>query len=141
MGLPQRRRLQDLDAYRRPKQKMGSPPGLAKQQVIKKHGLVSYRLHDAWNDFPDRGMGLPFEKVLGWQENASHKTPGSTKSRQRPLKDLAQDVGKLGKSGIRFVGEADKIIKRVSLDWGSPGAIELLTRGLTYGTDALSLAK
>jgi putative NIF3 family GTP cyclohydrolase 1 type 2 len=116
---------------------MNTLPGKATQQIIKEHNLVSYRLHDAWNDFPDRGMGPPFEKLLGWQGKRITQDAWIYEIPPTPLKRLAAEVGKkLGKNGIRFVGDADRTVKRVSLDWGSPGAIEILTRGLEYGTDA-----
>jgi putative NIF3 family GTP cyclohydrolase 1 type 2 len=118
-------------------EKMNTPPGKAKQQIIKEHDLVSYRLHDAWNDFPDRGMGVPFEKLLGWQGKRITQDAWIYEIPPTPLKDLAEDVAKkLGKRGIRLIGDPDRIVKRVSLDWGSPGAIGILTRGLKYGTDA-----
>jgi putative NIF3 family GTP cyclohydrolase 1 type 2 len=116
--------------------KMNTIPGKAKQKLVKEHDLVFYRLHDAWNDFPDRGMGPPFEKVLGWQGKRHTQDAWIYDIPPTPLEALATDVGrKLGKNGIRFVGDPQHIVKRVSLDWGSPGAIEILKRGLRYGTD------
>lgn len=118
-------------------EKKATPPGLAKQKIIKEHDLVSYRLHDAWNDFPDRGMGVAIEKVLGWQGKRITQDAWIYELPPVSLKGLAKEVGeKLGKRGIRFVGDPDRIVKRVSLDWGSPGPIEIFTRGLRYGCDA-----
>jgi len=54
-----------------------------------------------------------------------------------PLQKLAEDVTrKLGKSGVRFVGNPEQLIQRVTLDWGSPGAIDIILRALAHGCDA-----
>lgn len=117
-------------------QKKSSPPGVRKQKIINENNLVFYRLHDAWNDFPDRGMGIALEKVLGLEGKRITQEAWIYEISQTNLVSLAKEISvKLGKKGIQFIGDPQKVVKRLSLDWGSPGAIDILNRGLAYDID------
>ncbi len=117
-------------------QKKATPPGQVKQRLIQEHNLVVYRLHDGWDQFPVHGMGYALAEVLCWTE----RRVGDGYIYQLDplsLKDLATHVaGKLGKSGVRFVGNPERIVHRVSLDWGSPGPIDIVLRALAHQCDA-----
>jgi hypothetical protein len=43
---------------------------------------------------------------------------------------------KLGKPAIRYVGDPKRIVHKVTLDWGSPGAVDILLRALAHGCEA-----
>lgn len=128
------------DAYHVPaldlEHKKATPPGQVKQQIINEHNQVVYRLHDGWDQFPRYGMGYALADVLGWaerqvaQEYIYELDP-------LPLQALADEVArKLGKSGVRFVGHPEQLVQRVTLDWGSPGAIDIILRALTHNCQA-----
>lgn len=116
--------------------KIATPPGQAKKQLIDQHGLVAYRLHDGWDQFPEYGIGHALAETLGWSDKQIsadyvYALP-STK-----LKNLAADIAhKLGKTGIRFVGDPERSVTKITLDWGSPGAIDIIMRALASGCDA-----
>ena len=111
-------------------------PGRAKQAVIADSNLVVYRLHDGWDQFAKFGMGYSLAECLGWSDRAVsdryiYELPPTR------LANLASDIAqKLGKSGTRFVGDPDQVVRRVTLDWGSPGAIDILLRAHANGCDA-----
>jgi putative NIF3 family GTP cyclohydrolase 1 type 2 len=118
-------------------EKMATPPGLEKQKLVKEHDLVSFRLHDAWNDFPDRGEGVAIERTLGWVGKRITQEAWIYELEPQTLEELAAYVArKLGKRGIQYIGDPKRIIRRVSLDWGSPGAINIILNDLKYQCDA-----
>ena len=110
--------------------------GQAKQKVIAENNLVVYRMHDGWDQFPQHGMGYSLARLLGWSDYAVSNKYIYAPPPMR-LADLARDVAqKMGKQGIRYVGDPDRVVGRVSLDWGSPGPMDLLTRAHDNGCDA-----
>lgn len=116
--------------------KKATPPGQAKQRVISEHNLVVYRMHDGWDQFPTYGMGYALAGALGWGDrrvaDAYIYDVGPM-----TLHDLAATVAqKLGKPSIRFVGDPDRVVQKVTLDWGSPGAVDIIQRALAHGCDA-----
>ena len=116
--------------------KKHTPPGLAKQRVIEENNLVVYRMHDGWDQFPREGMGHSLARLLGWTDKRVSDRYIYEIEPMR-LDALASFVaGRLGKRGIRFVGDPAKIVRRVTLDWGSPGPIDIMLRGLAHDCDA-----
>jgi putative NIF3 family GTP cyclohydrolase 1 type 2 len=116
--------------------KKATPPGRAKQAVIDSANLVVYRMHDGWDQFPAHGMGFSLARLLGWSDYSVSDRYIYALPPVR-LADLATTVAvKLGKKGTRFVGDPDQIVRRVTLDWGSPGAIDILLRAQANGCDA-----
>jgi putative NIF3 family GTP cyclohydrolase 1 type 2 len=117
-------------------EKIATPAAQRKKKLIEDHGLVVYRFHDGWDQYPEYGMGYALARKLGWsdaqvaREYIYELTPTS-------LAGLAAEIAsKLGKSGIRYVGDPDLEVRRVSLDWGSPGAIDIVTRAQRHGCQA-----
>ena len=117
-------------------QKQATPAAQAKQRLIDEYGLVVYRLHDGWDQFPHYGMGHALARRLGWEDRklAPEYIYGTD---PKPLKLLAAEIAaKLGKSGIRYIGDPDQMVDRISLDWGSPGAIDIVARAQRNGCQA-----
>jgi putative NIF3 family GTP cyclohydrolase 1 type 2 len=116
--------------------KKATPPAQAKQRVIDEHNLVVYRLHDGWDGFPGYGMGPPLEEVLGWgdcriSDEFIYELAPTT------VQELAATVArKLGRRGARFTGDPARGVKRVTLDWGSPGAMGIVLKALANRCDA-----
>lgn len=116
--------------------KKATPPAQAKIQVIQQHNLVVYRLHDGWDQFPTHGMGYALAETLGWSDR---RIANQYIYEVGPitLHDLAAHVARrLGKPGIRYVGDPARIVHKITLDWGSPGAIDIILRALAHGCDA-----
>ena len=117
-------------------EKRNSPPGTAKQELIAKHDLVVYRLHDGWDQVPEYGMGHALARTLGWSDvqvapDYIYAPPAAA------LKDLAAQIARrLGKSGVRYIGDPELPVRRISLDWGSPGAIDIVMRARKHGCEA-----
>ena len=117
-------------------QKKATPPGQAKQRVIAQHNLVVYRLHDGWDQFPKHGMGHALAQTLGWEDRLVARDSIYDVGAMT-LQDLAAYVAqKLGKPAIRYVGDPERIVHKVTLDWGSPGAVDIFLRALAHGCEA-----
>ena len=116
--------------------KMATPPGQRKQRLIRDNNLVVHRFHDGWDQFPEYGMGYALARVLGWSDvqvspDYIYEPPAAS------LSDTAAHIAlRLGKSGIRYCGDPGRRISRISLDWGSPGAIDIVNRATRHGCDA-----
>ena len=117
-------------------EKLATPPGQRKQRLIADNNLVVYRLHDGWDQFPEFGMGYALARTLGWSDvqispDYIYAPP------EAPLREIAAHIAaRLGKSGIRYSGDPDVQVRRISLDWGSPGAIDIVMRARRHGCDA-----
>lgn len=117
-------------------QKLATPQAQAKKKLIEKHGLVVYRFHDGWDQFPEHGMGYALARTLGWTDSQLaqdyiYELPPT------PLHALAADIAtKLGKPGIRYTGDPELEVRRISLDWGSIGAIGVIERALKHKCQA-----
>jgi putative NIF3 family GTP cyclohydrolase 1 type 2 len=117
-------------------QKQSTPPGREKLSLIEEHDLVVYRFHDGWDQFPAYGMGYALADVLGWSDRQIEDNY-IYELAPIPLRDLAIDIAeKLDKTGIRFVGNSEQPIRRITLDWGSPGAIDIILKALANHCDA-----
>jgi putative NIF3 family GTP cyclohydrolase 1 type 2 len=117
-------------------QKKSTPPGQAKLRLIREHNLVVYRFHDGWDQFPEYGMGYALAARLGWSDRRINDKY-IYEFAPVALAELAGDIAKkLGKQGIRFVGNPAQPIRRISLDWGSPGAIDIVLKALAHGCEA-----
>ena len=116
--------------------KMATPPGQRKQRLIDEHNLVVHRFHDGWDQFPEFGMGYALARSLGWSDvqvapDYIYAPPAA------PLREIASHIAaRLGKSGIRYCGDPEREVRKISLDWGSPGAIDIVMRARTHGCDA-----
>jgi len=116
--------------------KMATEPGKRKQCLIEDYGLVVHRFHDGWDQFPDHGMGYALASTLGWSNvqvspDYIYEPPTVT------LAEIAAHIAeRLGKSGIRYCGDPEQSVRRISLDWGSPGAIDIVKRAAKHGCDA-----
>ena len=116
--------------------KMATPTGQHKQRLIADNNLVVHRFHDGWDQFPDVGMGYALARTLGWGDfqvspDYIYAPPAVA------LKEIAAHIAaKLGKSGIRYTGNPDLQVSKISLDWGSPGAVDIVMRATKHGCDA-----
>lgn len=116
--------------------KKATPPGQRKQRLISDNNLVVHRFHDGWDQFPEYGMGYALARTLGWSDvqvspDYIYEPPAAS------LRDTAAHIAeRLGKSGIRYCGDPGRRIRRISLDWGSPGAIDIVNRAVRHGCDA-----
>lgn len=117
-------------------QKLATPQAQAKKQLIEDHDMVVYRFHDGWDQYPEYGMGYALARRLGWE---SHQVEPDYiyDLPTRTLRELGADVAvKLGKANLRYTGNPDLEVRRISLDWGSIGAIGVIERALRHGCQA-----
>ena len=117
-------------------EKMATPPAREKQALIAEHNMVVYRFHDGWDQFPEHGMGYALARQLGW--SAAQVAPDYIYAPEpMPLHALATQIAeRLGKTGIRFIGNPEMTVNRISLDWGSPGAIDIVARARRHDCQA-----
>ncbi|PFG41464.1 putative NIF3 family GTP cyclohydrolase 1 type 2 [Isoptericola jiangsuensis] len=102
----------------------GDPVQAAKAAYVAEHGLVVWRVHDAWHDRRPDGVDAGTADALGWTldpAEAAHGTavcdvPATT------LGALARHVADvLGSTQLRFAGDPDTPVRRVALDLGFRG--------------------
>ncbi len=118
-------------------EKMATPPAQAKLKLIQEHNLVVYRMHDGWDQFPGHGIGHSLAHALGWSDRRVDAHEYIYQLPPTRLGDLAQEIAqKLDKEGLRFVGDPEHIVHKVTLDWGSPGPIDIILKALRHGCDA-----
>jgi len=118
-------------------EKMATPPAQAKLKLIRDHDLVVYRMHDGWDQFPEHGIGHALARTLGWSDRRIDAKEYIYELPPTRLRDLATEVGrKLDKEGLRFIGDPDRVVRKVTLDWGSPGPVEIILKALRHGCDA-----
>lgn len=116
--------------------KIATEPGQRKQRLIEENNLVVHRFHDGWDQFPDYGMGYALARSLGWSSvqvspDYIYEPPVVT------LEEIAVHIAeRLGKSGVRYCGDPKRPVRKISLDWGSPGAIDIVKRAVKHGCDA-----
>lgn len=117
-------------------QKLATPQAQAKKRLIEDNDMVVYRFHDGWDQYPDYGMGYALARRLGWEGHQVapdyiYDLPA------RSLDQQASDIAAhLGKTTIRYTGDPDIEVRRISLDWGSIGAIGVIERALRHGCQA-----
>ena len=116
--------------------KMATPAGKRKQRLISRHNLVVHRFHDGWDQFPEYGMGYALARTLGWSDVQVAPDYIYAPSPASLRETAARIAARLGKSGIRFCGDPELQVRKISLDWGSPGAIDIVTRAVGHGCDA-----
>ena len=118
-------------------EKMHTPPAQAKLELIRKHDLVVYRLHDGWDQFPHYGIGHALARTLGWSDKRVDEKDYIYQFAPVALSELAIDIGKkLHKEGLRLIGDPRRMVHKVTLDWGSPGPIDIILKALRHGCDA-----
>ncbi len=116
--------------------KLATAPAQHKLRLIKEHDLVVHRFHDGWDQFPKYGMGYALARTLGWSDvqvssDYIYAPPPVT------LEEIAAYIAeRLGKSGVRYCGDPRLPVGKISLDWGSPGAIDIVKRASKHGCDA-----
>ena len=115
------------------------PVYLAKRDLIARHNLVVWRLHDQWHDRRPDGVAEGTRRALGWEPPAGDglfTVPPTT------LAELAGQVaGALGAEAARFVGAADQPVQRVGFNLGFCG-FERNRRALAQpGLDALVIGE
>jgi putative NIF3 family GTP cyclohydrolase 1 type 2 len=117
-------------------QKLATPQAQAKTRLIEAHDMVVYRFHDGWDQYPEHGMGYALARRLGWEgrQIAPDYIYGVPPA---PLHALAADIAaKLGKPSLRYTGDPELEVTRISLDWGSIGAIGVIERALRHDCQA-----
>ncbi len=93
---------------------------LAKQEVIKKYGLVIFRFHDYWHMRRPDGIMEGMIKQLGWDKYRSPKASNLYTVPEVSLQQLATDIKKrTGAHAMRVVGDKSLRIKNIGF---SPGA-------------------
>ena len=92
----------------------------AKQDVIKKYGLVVFRFHDYWHMRRPDGIMEGMVKQLGWDKYRNPKSYNLFRIPEVTLSTLAADIKKrLGAHAMRVVGDKSQKIKSIGF---SPGA-------------------
>lgn len=115
------------------------PAYRVKEEFLREHNLVVYRVHDGWDFYPEYGILDSLAKELGFKRIAGESRwirvyviPTIT------LDHLSWDVqNKLSLKGIRYVGDPDQEITRVGVGVGSLGMLNNLKDAMQFGADCL----
>jgi len=96
-----------------------------KKSWLEKEGMVVYRCHDVWDDYPEVGIHGAWAKWLGFDGKpvASRKFYEVHKVRDTSLQELAkrilEKVEPLGQKAVLVVGDLDKRVSRIALGTGA----------------------
>jgi putative NIF3 family GTP cyclohydrolase 1 type 2 len=100
------------------------PVHAAKAAYVADHGLVVWRVHDAWHDRRPDGVDEGFARALGWTLDTDEAAGGTAVCDVPPttLADLAGLVAAAtGSRQLRFAGDPAATVRRVALDLGFRG--------------------
>jgi putative NIF3 family GTP cyclohydrolase 1 type 2 len=104
----------------------------AKQEFIKKHGLVIWRFHDHWHARKPDGILLGMTHALGWEKFQSPTFEHLFVLPETTLDNMAEYIKtRLGIRALRVVGDPDMKLTKVAFLPGAAGSakqIELLER-------------
>ena len=94
----------------------------AKQDFIKKHGLVVWRFHDGWHRRNPDGILLGMTRALGWADYQNSENPHLFQLPETTLGNLANAVQKkLSIGSMRVVGDKNMKLTKVALLPGAGG--------------------
>jgi putative NIF3 family GTP cyclohydrolase 1 type 2 len=100
------------------------PVQAAKAAYVAAHGLVVWRMHDAWHDRRPDGIDEGFARALGWTLDAAEADRGTAVCDVPPttLGALAGNIAEtLGADQLRCAGDPQAPVRRVALDLGFRG--------------------
>lgn len=96
---------------------------LAKKRLIDTHGLVIWRLHDAWHRRQPDGILMGMLNALEWMDFSDPTTPTLIHLPPTRLDDLVEHVSmKLGCWRPLVIGDADQVCRKAALLVGAQGA-------------------
>ena len=129
----------------------------AKQEFIRKHGLVVWRFHDRPHAMKPDMIASGMIGAMGWEKYRSAENPNVFDIPPTTLRELARAVvARLGARTIRIVGDSLARVSRVGMTFGFPGfaanrktlqvaGVEALVMGedhewetIEYGVDAVT---
>ncbi|WP_407319995.1 Nif3-like dinuclear metal center hexameric protein [Isoptericola halotolerans] len=100
------------------------PVHAAKAALLAEHGLVVWRVHDAWHDRRPDGIDEGTARALGWTLDAEAASRGLACCDVDPttVSALAGHVAAaLGSTQARYLGDPHRTVRRVGLDLGFRG--------------------
>lgn len=113
--------------------KKSTVPAKRKRELLKKNSVAVYRVHDAWDFFPEYGVLDSLAKKLGFTLGKSTGF-AVAKIRRMTCRALCRHVkSKLGISSLQFSGDPDHPVSTVWLAigaWGFGAVEEAVKRGV-----------
>jgi putative NIF3 family GTP cyclohydrolase 1 type 2 len=100
------------------------PVHATKAALLAEHGLVVWRMHDAWHDCRPDGIDEGTARALGWTLDAEAASRGVAWCDVGPttVAEVAQHVATaLGSTQARYLGGPHRPVRRVGLDLGFRG--------------------
>ncbi|GAA1981145.1 hypothetical protein GCM10009718_17700 [Isoptericola halotolerans] len=100
------------------------PVHAAKAALVAEHGLVVWRMHDAWHDRRPDGIDDGTARALGWTLDPQGAATGVAwcDVPTTTVGALARHVADtLGSTQTRYVGDPHRTVRRVGLDLGFRG--------------------
>lgn len=95
---------------------------LAKQELIKKRGLIIFRFHDYLHRMSPDPVLVGFTRMLGWQKYQVAPATPKFVLPETTLEDLAAQIqAKFGIRTLRFVGDAKRKFTKVGFSPGASG--------------------
>lgn len=109
-----------------PEQRVGPDDAwVVKQRWLDQTGMVIYRCHDVWDDFPEVGIHGAWAKWLGFDGKpvASQKWYEVHDVSGRTVRELARQIAartaELGQDCVHFIGDLDRPASRIALGTGA----------------------
>ena len=95
-----------------------------KRALIEREGLVIFRCHDVWDQFPGTGIVDAWAKVLGFSEPLAGQGyyrvfAGGGRTALSIARDVARRTRRFGQEAVQLVGPADRPVHRVALGCGA----------------------
>lgn len=111
----------------------------AKQDLIERHGLVIYRVHDCWDTLPRYGVLDSWSAALGWTDEIAsdgcHKVYGL---KPAALAETAREIrSRMGLTGLRAYGDPARTLSRFALGVGAWGQLDDVRAVLDLGAECL----
>lgn len=116
-------------------------PGLTKQRLLERTGMVVLRVHDIWDRWPGIGIrdawaaGLELRRLVG--EDPLH-VQAVYRIEEMTLKEFAQAVARrvrpLGQDSVQVIGDPNQIVRRPAVGTGCIGPD---TEAIALGADVL----
>ena len=123
-----------------PEAKFALPEEEPKLDWLRQTGLVVYRCHNFWDNYPDEGIRWNWQRTLdiGSDIVADDYPLLVTQIELVPLREFAQHVLEivkpLGQNGVLMIGEPDKDVRRVATGTGvSVAPLKMMELGADCG--------
>jgi len=116
------------------------PTYRAKRRRLDRAGLTVLRIHDAWDTWPDIGIGDSLARTLGLRVVAQADSLLKVAATAKPVRlgTFATFVRKrLGMDGVGLMGDPSATVRRVALSFGALGGLDAMRKFLALKPDVL----